>query len=117
MNEIINQCCKIWDVKPEHFVFARTRKKTAQKQILIMLLAQHRYEYKAIGIALYFAHPENAGRSAKQGVTMLQVKDKMFLKYYNPVAHLFPENPLTHNYNKKQTRYKYGTNKLHTATV
>ena len=99
MNEIINQCCKIWEIDPEHFVFATTRRRTAQKKVLGMILAQHKYTWKQIGSRLNFKCPQNSAQAVKRGVEALRRRDDLeVMVCAAKVWDMFLQDPLTYDY-------------------
>lgn len=92
-NKLINKCCMIWGTDLEYIKEkVRNTERVIMRKIICMLLKNNtELSLKEIAKRVGYRDHSMCLDALRTGSDLLLVNDEIFLKYYEPVKHLFLE--------------------------
>lgn len=91
--KLIYQCCMIWGTNIRYISDKkRNTERVVMRKIISMLLkAKTKLGLREIAQRIGYRDHTDVIHAVTSGADLLNVKDKVFMKYYEPVKHLFLE--------------------------
>ncbi len=91
--KLIYRCCMIWGTNIRYISEkVRNTERVMMRKILAMLLKQKtKLSLREIGQRIGYRDHSDVIAAVSSGTNLLHVKDKIFIKYYEPVKEIFLE--------------------------